>query len=459
MRKRHVAIVALALTASACGWVEEQRERGRKSQAATDFVALAESNNVAAVRAEVAKDRTLVNSLRSVSGRKSSYKTESALTAALKAGHREMVDVLLELGADPNLADGTDALPLSVAISAPKEPMALVTALLDKGADPLRTNSAGETAVHQAVSGRTKDKEGAELLALILDRTHATGGPNARGLTVLHLAANADSLPAIRLLVQKGVDPNVRTTAPRPDAAFSGDVAGATPLALVARDRQIDAAAALCALGADPDLADSTGASARQVAASVAATEGKRDKPIDVDLARHRNMAAFLAKGAECDALLARKRRGEAIPDAEVDRIANESECGAGYGWACGRAGWAYYKGEGAPEDDKRALPLFRKGCDGALTRNEWACGMAGVILVENRGVPGDPVEAARWLLKGCEPADPKRADEQACNRLGMLHAEGRGVAQDLARARALFKKACDAKYERACKNLEKYKG
>jgi hypothetical protein len=344
-------------------------------------------------------------------------------------------------------------LPLSVAIGAPRDSAALVALLLDKGADPLRPDSAGETAVHQAAHSRG----GGEVLALILARAGGTGGASARGLTALHVAAAADTVPAIRLLVQKGMDPNVRTTAPRPDAAFSGDVAGATPLALVARDRQIDAAAALCALGADPDLADATGASARQVAVRVAAEEGARDQPVHVDLARYRNMAAFLAKGAGCDALLARKRGGETVSDAEVERIANESECAAGYGWACGRAGWAFHKGEGAPEDDMRAHALFRRGCEGALTRNEWACGMAGILYVEGHGVPADPAEGARWLTRGCEPADPKRADEQACNRLGQLLAEGRGVAKDLARARALFKKACAAKYDRACSNLEKY--
>jgi TPR repeat protein len=452
MRKRHFAIVALALTVSACGWIEKQRERARRQLAETAFVALAESNNVEDVRAEAAKDRTLVNSVRTLSGEESSYQTESALTAALQGGRREMVDVLLELGADPNRADGTGTLPLSVAITAPNDHVALVSALLDNGADPLRADAAGETALHRAAGGY----HAGELLPLILARARGTGGPNTRGLTPLHVAASAGSLPAIRLLIQKGVDLNIRTAAPGREP-FPGDVAGATPLALVAQDRQIDAAATLCALGADPDLADVTGASARQVAVRVAAQEAAKTNPIDVDLARHKNMAAFLAKGAGCDALLARKRRGETIADAEVERIANESECAAGYGWGCGRAGWAYYKGEGARADAAQALGFFRRGCEVALTKNEWACGMVGILYIEGGGVRADPTEGARWLTKGCETPDPKRADAQSCTRLGMLLAEGRGVAKDLGRAHVLFRRACDAKYESACANLERY--
>jgi TPR repeat protein len=263
----------------------------------------------------------------------------------------------------------------------------------------------------------------------------------------------------IRLLVAKGADVNVRTTAPGRDQGAFGDTPGATPLAIVARDRQIAAAATLCALGADPDLADSTRASARQVAARVAAERGKEAKEIDGDLLRHRNMAAFLAKGASCDALLARSRRGERIAEAEVLRIANESECGAGWGWACGQAGWAYHRGEGAAKNGAKALELFRNGCDTVQTKNAWSCGMAGIIHVEGLSVAKDPAEGARWLAKGCETPEPQRADAQACDRLGLLYAAGSGVTKDLERARALFKRACERKYERACGNLAKHAG
>jgi TPR repeat protein len=201
------------------------------------------------------------------------------------------------------------------------------------------------------------------------------------------------------------------------------------------------------------------GASARQVAARVAAKEAARGSPGSSDVIRHQNMAAFLAKGAECDALRARSRGGEKVPEAEVLRIANLSECETGWGWACGQAGWAYYRGEGARENDERALELFHQGCEKALTKNEWCCGMAGILHAEGNGVPKDPVEGARWLAKGCETPDPKRADEQSCNRLGLLYVAGDGVPKDLTRARSYFKRACDQKYQEACDNLAKHAG
>jgi TPR repeat protein len=231
----------------------------------------------------------------------------------------------------------------------------------------------------------------------------------------------------------------------------------------VARDRQIAGAAVLCALGADPDLADATGASARQVAARIAASEAAKEKARastgSTDVIRHQNMAAFLAKGGGCDALRVRSRGGEKVPEAEALLIANTSECDAGWGWACGQAGWAYHTGEGVRQHEARALELFRQGCAKSMTKDEWCCGMAGILHAEGAGVPTDPAEGARWMAKGCETPDPKRADEQSCNRLGLLYAKGNGVAKDLTRARSYFKRACDHKYQAACDNLAKYGG
>jgi uncharacterized protein len=186
----------------------------------------------------------------------------------------------------------------------------------------------------------------------------------------------------------------------------------------------------------------------------VAAAEGARPNPIQVDLVRHRNMAAFLAPGGGCDALRERRLSHETIGAAEVRRIANESECAAGWGWACGQAGWAYHQGEGAPRNASKALALFRAGCDSALTKDEWCCGMAGIMYLDGTGVAPDAPEAVRWLSKGCETPDSKRADAQACHRLGRAVAEGGGVPRDLGRARSAFKRACDLKDEEACASL-----
>lgn len=454
MRRLGLAPAVLALALTSCEWVEEQRRLGARQEAETDLVEAAGAGNLPAVRGSLEHDRTLANAVRMVSGRKRRYRAESALTYAIKQGRRDVAETLLEFGADPNMADGAEESPLATALGAEKDRLAMVTLLLEKGADPERPYRGGSTALHHAVSSAG----GREVLPLLLAKAKGVGRHDARGFTPLHTAAASASVEAIRLLVAKGADVNGRTAPPQPAEAMPGDVAGTTPLAIVARDRQIAAAAALCSLGADPGAADSTGVPVRQVAARVAAAEEAKANSIRVDLVRHQNMAAFLARGATCDALLARSRAGERLQEAEVQRIANESECEAGWGWACGQAGWAYYRGEGAREDDAKALALFRKGCETALTPNEWCCGMAGILYVEGSSVLKDPAEGARWLARGCEPLDPKRADEQACNRLGLLYAEGRGVEKDLARAQVLFNRACDSKYEKACANLARYR-
>jgi len=457
MRNRSLPTwVFLGLALAGCDWVEEQKQMARRQGIETAFVESLASSPAGTVREALDMDRTLANAFRMVSGRKRSYRSESALTFALKNAKPDVVAVLLEKGADPNMPQGDGQSPLSVAIGLEAGRADKVALLLGKGADPERVFDYG-SALHHAASVR--EAVASEIFPLLLAKTAGVGRYDASGRMPLHAAASSANPAVIRLLVGKGADVNVRTKAPRPDQGAFGEVAGATPLAIVARDRQIAGAATLCALGADPDLADANGASARQVAARVAAEEGRKANPIDVDLLRHRNMAAFLAKGASCDALLARSRRGESIAEAEVLRIANESECAAGWGWACGQAGWAYHRGEGAAKNGAKALELFRNGCETARTKNAWSCGMAGIIHVEGLSVPKDPTEGARWLAKGCETPDPARADAQACNRLGLLYAAGSGVPKDLARAGALFKRACDQKHEKACANLAKQAG
>jgi ankyrin repeat protein len=453
---RLVAVVWLAVVLQGCAWVEEQKQLKTRQDAETNFVEAVGSSSLAVVRASLEQDRTLANAFRMVPGRRRSRPAETALTMAVTHRRRDMMELLLAFGADPNLPQADGESPLSLAIGLDKDRADTVAVLLEKGADPEKVYAHG-SALHRAASIRTEAS--LDTFPLLIAKAAGVGGPDRNGWTPLHSAASSANPTVIRLLVGKGADVDVRTTAPRPGEGRSDEVAGATPLSIVARDRQIAGAATLCALGADPDLPDSTGASARQVAARVAAKEAERGTSGSSDVIRHRNMAAFLAKGAGCDALRARSRGGEKIPEAEVLRIANVSECETGWGWACGQAGWAYYQGEGARENDERALELFRQGCETSVTKSEWCCGMTGILHVEGKGAPKDPVEGARWLAKGCETPDPKRADEQSCNRLGLLYVAGDGVPKDSTRARSYFKRACDQKYQEACDNLAKHAG
>jgi TPR repeat protein len=453
---RLVTVLGLAVLLQGCAWVEEQRQLARRQEAETSFVEAVGSSPLATVRASLEQDRTLANAFRMVPGRKRSYRAESALTMAIKHRQHDMMELLLAFGADPNLPQADGESPLAVAIGLDKDRADKVALLLEKGADPEKIYATG-SALHRSASAYTAAAR--DTFALLLAKAAGVGRADSSGWMPLHSAASSANPTAIRLLVEKGADVNVRTTAPRPGEGMPGEVAGTTPLSIVARDRQIAGAATLCALGADPDLPDSTGASARQVAARTAASEAARGSPGSSDVIRHHNMAAFLARGGECDALRGRHRAGEEVPEAEALRIANVSECNTGWGWACGQAGWAYHQGEGAPENDERALELFRHGCEKSMDKSEWCCGMAGILYAEGQGVPKDPVEGARWMAKGCDTLDPKRADDQSCNRLGLLYVAGTGVPRDLARARSYFRRACDLKYQAACDNLAKRAG
>jgi TPR repeat protein len=455
---RLLLVCVSALGLSGCTeWLAKQKQMSERRTAEAEVVEAVEYGDMKTVREWLEEDPTLADSFRVVPGRRStsSRRAETALTMAARKGRLDMATLLLEKGADPKLVDGNGDLPLGAALAAGERRLELVRLLLDRGADPAQADGDGQTAIHHVANSTARHT--ADLLPLLLAQAKEVGARNHRGWTALHHAAGSANVFALRQLVAHGADPDASTAAPQPTAAMPGDVADATPLAIVARDRQIVAAAVLCALGADVDARDATGASARDVAARVAAAEAAQADPVMVDLARHRNMAAFLARGGGCDALAARRRRGESVPDAEVERIANESECEAGWGWACGQAGWAFHRGEGAARDQARALALFRRGCAESATPNEWSCGMVGIFHVEGSATRKDPAEGARWLKRGCEPPDPKRSDEQACNRLGLLHSEGQGAPKDLPRARALFKKACDAGYQKACTNLARH--
>jgi len=454
---RRLLLIAVGLSLAGCsGWLEEQRKLGARQQDEADLIATIESGDVARTRALLEKDRSLANSVRMVRGRRTDRRAETALTLSAKKGRSEIVAVLLGFGADPRLVDSEGTLPLGAAFSAEDQRLEIATLLLKAGADPDQADGSGRTALHHAAGFREEETE--PLLALLAKAT-SVGARDHRGWTPLHGAASANNLAAMRLLVERGADLNATTGAPQDQAGMPDDVPGTTPLALVARDRQIRSAATLCALGADPQHAGAGGVSARDVAARRAQKEGAKPSADGSDLARHWNMAEFLARGGGCDALLARSRRGERIAAVEVARIANESECAAGWGWACGQAGWAFHRGEGARLDKARAYALFRRACHETSWHDPWSCGMTGIFHVDGIGIPEDPTEGARWLKLGCEPARADRSDEQACNRLGLLHAEGNGVPKDVTRARSLFKRACDARYERACANLNKHSG
>jgi hypothetical protein len=116
--------------------------------------------------------------------------------------------LLLEFGADPNLADKSLRLPLDTAVH--KNNIELARALLEAGAD---CNSAGEYGLlplHLAIH-----KDSAEMIELLADAgasLDALGGEDEE--TPLQLASLLGSTEAVRMLLHKGADLDIGTGAP-----------------------------------------------------------------------------------------------------------------------------------------------------------------------------------------------------------------------------------------------------
>lgn len=79
--------------------------------------------------------------------------------------------------------------------------------MLDRGADVNLPDPAGWTPLIHAVYFGASD----ELLALLLDRGARINAQNDRGVTALYLAAGIGREPQVRLLLDRGADPQLAT--------------------------------------------------------------------------------------------------------------------------------------------------------------------------------------------------------------------------------------------------------
>jgi ankyrin repeat protein len=161
------------------------------------------------------------------------------LMLAVRQGHREAVEALLETGADVNqVSAGDKTSPLLIATINGRFDMAL--ALLDKGADPRLAAENGVTPLYAALNVQWAPK------ALY---------PQPRA----HLQQQATHLDLMKALLGKGADPNARL---RRKVWYSGynfdlsgvDETGATPFWRAAYASDVPAMRLLVAHGADPSI-------------------------------------------------------------------------------------------------------------------------------------------------------------------------------------------------------------
>ena len=162
------------------------------------------------------------------------------LLKASQMGHKDVVKLLLDKGADPNKAGRLLGTPLHVGAKGGYRDV--VQLLLDRGADLESKDKWEQTPLHKAVIEGHK-----HVVQLFLDRGADPNMADENGSTPLHNAEGESCRDVVQLLLDNGADPN------------RIDKDGNTPLQLAAERGLKDVVQLLLERGADPNKAFGAG--------------------------------------------------------------------------------------------------------------------------------------------------------------------------------------------------------
>ena len=176
----------------------------------------------------------------------------SILMQAAGAGQTEIVRILLANGADPNYVNPQTKSVLHIA--ATTGTAEVVTALLAAGADPMARGSNAATPLHDAVWVRNIATVKALLPAYRHMNYNPDGGRN--GLPLI-MAVQGGDMEIVKLFIEAGTDMK--------HAMFRT----VSPLVVAVQYKREQIARALLAAGADPDVKDAKGFTAREYAATM----------------------------------------------------------------------------------------------------------------------------------------------------------------------------------------------
>ena len=207
---------------------------------------------------DVAKVRALVSRGAAIDAKTIEGRTPVYQASVLASG-RAVLGVLLEKGANPNLATLVGQTPLMVAsLRGDVDAMRL---LIEKGADIKMKNSAGETALMAAATNGSPDA-----VRLLLEKGADPTVRSKRNETALGNAATAGVEETVRLLLDHGAEVNVR------------NIRGYSPLMLAAASDALSAGVVklLLARGADTSYSADYDETARVLASKHGDTEVTR---------------------------------------------------------------------------------------------------------------------------------------------------------------------------------------
>ena len=135
----------------------------------------------------------------------------SPLHKAASLGKNDIVQLLLDKGADPNKGNINGSTPLHQAAERGRKDV--VRLLLERGAMPNKLDNSEETPLNKILIRIKIDavvvRECMEVARLLLDKEAMINNPNRCGYTVLHLAVFTNHKKLIQLLLDKGADPNI----------------------------------------------------------------------------------------------------------------------------------------------------------------------------------------------------------------------------------------------------------
>jgi len=206
-------------------------------------------------------------------------------------GRYDIVTLLLEAGADPNVTDEDDYTPLATAVS--RGYPGTVSALIKGGADPDISDPDGETTLHTAVA-----RDNADVLQALLSASENPNKVNSNGWSPLHSAINFGRRENVEVLVRHGVSLNQywegKTTLSLASFGGHADIAefllqkpkldpneinedGGTPLTDAIYAESVETLIVLLNHGADPNEPTRDGSTPLSVAASSGGTDVVRE--------------------------------------------------------------------------------------------------------------------------------------------------------------------------------------